>query len=634
MCGITGIYNLDEKPIVFQEIKKMNRVIKHRGPDNEGYILINTKNNRFHTHIFDKQDNDFNLALGHNRLAVYDLSENGNLPMSNEDKTVWITYNGAIYNYIEIRDMLKKRGHKFMSDTDTEVIIHSYEEYGEECVKKFNGVWSFAIWDNNKNKLFISRDRFGVCPIYYFYDGNSFIFSSEIKSILTVIENTEINYPNLYFFLKTYILENSEETLFKGIKILPPAHSLIIHKGKLKIYKYWKIPIFTHTQADKKNEDVLINLLKDAINLRIKCDVPVGVALSGGIDSSTIVCLLNQIIDEPINTFSVVWDDLEYDESHFIKIIEKNTKIRTHFIKPTPNNFFDELQKITWHQEIPTPGPSIYAQWQLMKLVKSNGIKVLLDGQGCDEILAGYPKYFIKYGETLIKKGEVLRLLKEEKKISMTIKSSLLKGILREIFPSVFNILDTIRRKKSEILFEKDFEEYAKQELIEKPHKGNLPIMKIRTTPLDLALYLDLTKNSIPALLHYGDRNSMAFSIQLRNPFLDYRLVELCMNLPFNKKINSDITKYILREKMKNILPEEIRQRKDKKGFPAPIGNWFRKELKNEIKDIIDSLNNRRLFNKNSLENILNIHWAGKKDLSCKIWQLITTEIWFKKFID
>lgn len=609
MCGIAGIYNFASRPVDASKLRAMIDIQRHRGPDDEGIYISK------------------NVGLGHCRLGIIDLSEQGHLPMSNREETLWCIYNGEIHNYIELREELEGYGYKFKSNTDTEVVIYSYDKWGEGCVNRFNGMWAFAIWDTNKRTLFLSRDRFGIKPFYYFRTEDSFIFASEVKSILKVIsEAREVDYSEIYKFLSTGIFADSEDTFFNGIKSILPGHSVLIKDTDLIVRRYWDINRIQVSSDKSRNREDFINLLQDSINLRLRSSIPVGSCLSGGLDSSAIVMLQSKVSRMPIKTFSIVWEEPECDERRYINLITEKISSIPYSIKPVPGDFFDTLDKIVWHFDAPSQGPGVYAQWYLMNLAKGK-VGVLLDGQGSDELLGGYYYYFFYYLKDLLKEGLLSKFIQEEREISALIKSSALKGVLRLLFPAIY---ETLRHNRAESIFNKDFEERNRQTgLIMRPGEG-------WGGELNDKLYNSFTFDSLPSLLHYSDRNSMAFSMEMRSPFLDHRLVEFCMNLPFNYKINGIETKRILRDAMKGFLPVEILHRRDKKGFPTPVGKWFKLELRCGVEEILNSssFKERGIFDIERVKLFFALHCNNKRDYTFPIWQWLTVELWFRKFID
>jgi len=602
MCGICG-FNWNDENLC----KSMADTLKHRGPDGEGFYF------------------DENVSLGHRRLSIIDLAL-GHQPIYNEDKSIVIVYNGEIYNYEEIRKELESR-HKFYTNSDTEVIIHAYEEYGFDCVKKFNGMWAFCIYDKNKNLLFLSRDRFGVKPLYYFFDEKNFIFASEIKGLLNYVkpeENDEI----IYDFLVNNRLEHKEDTFFKGIKKLMPSNNLVfdLKSKKIRKEKYWDIiningKIETTSKEDAEYAKKFYELIKDSVKLRLISEVPVGTCLSGGLDSSTIVCLVNDILKENEKikenigkrqkTFSAVYEDKRIDEREYIEEVVKETNVEKNYVFSSGEKLFEELEKFIYYQDEPFGSTSIYAQWNVMKLA-SKKVKVLLDGQGSDELLAGYIAYFQVYFNQLLKERKFLTLFKEIiKSLDIIIlylwlvKKSKTKNIIKEI------------------LNQKFLDEFKKNE---KPKETNNLVSRC---------YDDLMKGSIQSLLRYEDRNSMAFSIEARVPFLDYRIHEYIFSLPLSQRIKNGWTKYILRNAMKNTLPEKIRKRRSKIGFATPEEIWF-KENKEKILEIFnsESFKKRNYFNQKEIIKKFNEFCNGKYYDPNIFWKILNLEIWMRVFID
>ncbi len=618
MCAIAGIYNFDNSPVPEDLLHKMINILRHRGPDDEGYYI---------TH---------GIGLGHRRLSIIDLSPAGHQPMCNEDGNIWITYNGEVYNYIELAQELKARGHVFKSVTDTEVIIHAYEEYGEECLQKFNGMFAFAIWDDKKKKLFCARDRFGVKPFYYYSGGRSFHFASEIKAIIT--DSTIERKPNdriIYDYLAYGLLDHTEDTFFEGIKSLLPAHYLVIENSEIKIRRYWDLdPTKVKNKVDDEEcASKFYELFRDSVRLRLRSDVPVGTCLSGGLDSSSIVCVANDLLKEcraelKQRTFSSCFDHKKYDERVFIESVLKKTGAEMNYTFPKGEDLFDLTQDIIWYQEEPFVSTSIFAQWHVMNLAKERGVKVLLDGQGADELLAGYHFYYYSFFADLIKTLSFTNIIKEIIFYSNHHSYSKLNALGIAVF---YLSPNSLKNKIKHIIGKKS---WLKSEFIRANNKNERAISKYKSH-LNNHLYQVLAMG-LPSLLHYEDRNSMAFSIESRVPFLDYRLVEFMFSLPNNQKINNGITKVVLRNAMKGILPEKVRNRMDKMGFVTPEDIWFRTCAKHEIIEIIgsDRFSKRKYFNVPEIKKEFEAHCKGKKNISSTIWRWINLELWFRKFID
>lgn len=558
MCGICGLYS--DKPVLHEKIRAMTNLLKHRGPDDEGILI------------------EKNVGLGHRRLSIIDLSSHGHQPMSTNDKKFWITYNGEIYNYIELREELKQKGYVFESDSDTEVILYSYKEWGYSCVKKFNGMWAFVVWDKEKDLFFCSRDRLGVKPFYYYFDGEIFVFASEIKPLLDFLSERKINENLIFDFLKVGILEHTDETFFKGIKKLLPAHNLVFKNRKIEISKYWDFSVlheYKNNIDDADYSERFRALFVDAVRLRLRSDVSVGSCLSGGLDSSSIVCVMADLlrqtgfenIKDKLKTFSACFNEKKVDERQYIENVISHTTCEKNYIFPTPSGFLEELDDLLDHQEEPFAGASMYSQRCVFKKAASENIKVLLDGQGGDELLLGYRKFYIMYFIHLFKEKKMFKLLQE------IIPFLLSFEILRTMeFKTGFRYL----KKLSKTLSIDDF------------FKKSGSKFQFSSNYFDL-IKEDTTQNSLPALLRYEDKNSMTYAIETRLPFLDYRVVELVSSMPLSQKLRRGWTKYVLRNAMDGILPSEIKKRKSKLGFSVPEEKWMRNEFKDVIQDTFNN---------------------------------------------
>lgn len=628
MCGIAGIINLNKKEIDAHQLQNMVKILSHRGPDGNGIFIDN------------------NVGLAHTRLSIIDLSNLARQPMSYNDNNYQIIHNGEIYNYIELREELKKDGFYFKTASDTEVIVASYIKWGESCVTHFNGMWAFVIYDVKNKKIFASRDRFGVKPFYYYKDNEKFIFASEIKAILEAESLKKTNYSCLYRLLNTGSLDEGDETFYENIKQLKAAHCLVLQDNDFKIYKYWDYYETAKEKYDYKNaEETFLSLLTSSIKLRYRADVPVGACLSGGLDSSSIVTLSTKLLDCPIHTFSSIYEDEDCNESYYIDIVNKFNKTIPHYVYPVPQDFIDIIKKITYHQDEPTAGPGLYSQWHVMKTAQDH-VKVLLDGQGADELLGGY-FYFFGYYFSEIKKEKnkigaiaaAQKILNEYPKIKELTGMNSYAGMYRiisEIFlprflSNIFNTPLLKRNINNKSFLTAEFTNNAKC-----GNKQYPEIPKKFENELENALYKSLVQVSIPSLLHYEDRNSMAFSIESRVPFLDYRLVEFCLGLPADERIKADMTKVIMRKALKGILPDEVTYRRDKKGYPTPFARWLREDIKNDVVDILFSnrTRQRKIFNMEFLEKEFKRHINGEIDISWQIWRYLTTELWFQEFID
>ena len=656
MCGIVGIVILDNQNIDTDLLCKMTSILHHRGPDDAGYRIFNSHESS--TFDLNSQGSDnrgetgnrCDIGLGHRRLSIIDLSDAGHQPMVSQDGSLWIVHNGEVYNYIEIRDELHRKGYQFRSNTDTEVILSAYAEWGERCLDRFNGMWSFAIWDGRKKRLFCSRDRLGIKPFYYIYNDTKFIFASEIKAIL---EDPSIprraNHQIVMDYLIHGFMDHTEETFYEGIRQLPPAHYLTLEKGdhgdwKLNITRWWDLDIKDEREntslGDREYADIFYQLLEDSIRLRLRSDVPIGSCLSGGLDSSSIVCIANRLIldnsliektlvGERQRTFSSCFEEREYDERQFIEEVVAHTGVEANYAFPKGENLFDEVQEIIWHQDEPFGGTSVFAQWHVMKTAAKRNVKVLLDGQGGDELLGGYHLYFFPYFSDLIKSLRLKRLLEEldgyAKHQGYSTYSGMKYGISFLMPPRIKRLIKFLLGKGVPPWVGREFARFNRD--LKEP-SNRFP------TLWDRYGYHLLTKGTLPALLRYEDRNSMAHSIEARVPFLDYRLVEFLFSLPSSQKLREGTTKVILRNAMEGILPEKVRRRMDKMGFVTPEALWFRTVARNMAWEILNSksFEERGYFNTREIRSAFKEHIEGRRDLGFAPWRWINLELWMRQF--
>ncbi|MCI0450656.1 MAG: asparagine synthase (glutamine-hydrolyzing) [Chlorobi bacterium] len=637
MCGINGI--VTELNDTKQKIPNLNRLLRHRGPDDEGYVFINSQSGDYEQysgddsineiksrfpHISKAKFNTFNVLLANRRLAIIDLSEKGHGPMSGLSGTIWLTYNGEIYNYIELREELQGYGYKFQTKSDTEVIVNSYVQWGADCLNKFNGMWAFAIWDSRSGQLFIARDRFGVKPLYFIHSGSVFAFSSEIKPLLYLQPNLfEMNREKIPFFILYGNRLSGEDTYFKNIHSLPASHYLVYKNNKITFKRYYDIKVFDKNNYDEKRAcQKIVDILSDSIRLRYRSDVPVGSCLSGGFDSSTIVSLSNLIDKRGIHTFSAVWLEQECNESKYIDIVNHKYGCIENKVTPKAEEFESIFNKINYYQEIPTEGPGIYPQWYVMQRAKGI-VKVLLDGQGGDEVFGGY---FLMgaYLRGLIKDLNFSGMVSEAGNFLKFFNKQGVHSFSSWLFPQQYNkIAGTGLSEKFKIIKRDLLGEIDKEKLY-----NNLePPKKFRNYINNLSYHF-ITNLTIPSLLHYEDRSSMAHSIESRVPFLDYRLVELGMNLAPNHLSYKDTSRPLYRKALIPYLPEEIVNRKDKLGFPTPFSKWSRTILKNYITDCLlsDTALISEFVDRSSLEQNLTKHFEMKKDFSWEIWRLLSLE--------
>jgi asparagine synthase (glutamine-hydrolysing) len=627
----------------------MTRIQAHRGPDGEGYVLLDGRGQekpvplqgsaalaRSHCH---------SIGFGHRRLAIVDLSPLGHQPMATEDERCWVTYNGEIYNYVELRDELRGRGHRFRSASDTEVLLAAYREWGEACLEHFNGMFAFALWDAESGRLFCARDRLGEKPFYYHWDGEHFLFASEIKGLLAAGLRPRPNQGAVFAYLDGAFLDYSEETFFENIRQLLPAHWLSLKGAALTVGRYWNLPDGETDTIKPAGEAVgeFRDLFRDAVRLRLRSDVPVGTCLSGGLDSSSIVCVVNELmnssdavarrlIGERQKTFSSCFDDPAYDERRFIQPVLERTGAEPHYTFPDPKELAATVSHLVWQQDEPFGSTSIFAQWNVMRLASQRGVKVLLDGQGADELLAGYQSFFGAFFADLLEQGRGIALLEElraYRRLHGSLSRYTLAALAREFLPS--SVVGYVRNRMtgSADWLAADFRRQWGS-ATDSPGKA---VPRSRLRRLQCAL---LTGNGLRALLHYEDRNSMAFGVEARLPFLDHRLVEFLYALGADHKIRQGWTKVVLREAMEGILPDEVRWRKDKMGFVTPEDQWFRASLREPARDILSDARTRTrgYLNVDAALRALDAHVAGHTNISNTVWRWLNLELWCRRFVD
>jgi asparagine synthase (glutamine-hydrolysing) len=613
MCGIVGLIGT-ASGVSRSRLLEMRDSISHRGPDDAGLW----------------QSPDGNAMLGSRRLAILDLSPNGHQPMADEASGFVIAFNGEIYNYVELAATLTSSGCRFRSRTDTEVLLKSYETWGEQCLGRLNGMFAFAIWDERRQELFAARDRFGEKPFYWYQSSNGELlaFGSEIKAL--VASRLFSPHPNpeaVCAFLANEGLDAHRKTMFEGVFSLPAAHALRFswRDRTLKVWRYWNVDAERSVRfaSPKDYADCFIELLSDSVRLRLRSDVPVGSSLSGGLDSSTVVGLVAATNPRAgQETFSARFVDPAFDEGVHIQRMAEWTGVKNHPVYPDPDRLPDEIESLTWHQDAPFQSSSIYAQWCVMRLARDHGVTVLLDGQGGDELLAGYHSCFTGYLAGFLKRFRFGAAAGSIRRYTAAHGAAHLPLILAGLLPrGVRTAAKTWRRPRA---LDKDFERAAQRDQIRADGKANF------RQPLNQLLYEMLTETSLPALLRYADRNSMAFSREVRLPFLDHRLVEYLFAIPAEQKIDGATTKVVLRNATREILPEEIRNRKDKLGFAPPESIWLRGPLREWADDVLSSaqFRQRGWADLRALDRVRARFAKGESALHTVIWRWLSLETW------
>lgn len=557
MCGIAGIISINHQHVSTDRLKRMTDALAHRGPDGEGF-WINTNNT---------------VGFGHRRLAIIDLTDGGKQPMQLRSLYT-ITYNGEIYNYVEIKAELLKKGYQFQTQSDTEVILAAYDYWKEECVQQFDGMFAFAIWDEQEQLLFAARDRFAEKPFYYFFDGEQFLFASEMKALWAAGVEKNINHTMLLNYIGLGWVKNPvdlSQTFYQNIIALPQSHylKLNLRTGSNEIVQYWDLDKETVTNISETEAiEQFQQLFTTSIQRRLRSDVEIGTSLSGGLDSSAIVATINQLQTNNLQTFTASFPAFEKDETAYAKQVADQFQLQQHLVTPTAESLLNDWQQLLHHQEEPFQSSSIYAQYKVYELAKQKGIKVILDGQGADETLAGYHKYIHWFLQEKVKAGRYKVEAKAFTQNNISFDWSW-RNILAAKFPEITAVQLESKAYK-EIKFNAGFQpDYFKT------HINKQTLFKPIVRKLNDLLYYNTMQFGLEELLRYADRNSMAHGVEVRLPFLNHELVQFIFSLPSHFKMQNGFTKYILRESMKQLLPTSIVYRTDKIGYEPPQQQWM-----------------------------------------------------------
>jgi len=626
LCGIVGIFG---EVATEEAVRKMCNVIRYRGPDDEGYFARS------------------GIALGAVRLSIIDL-KTGHQPIHNEDSSLWIVYNGEIFNYRELRSELSGR-HRFYTNSDTEVILHLYEDLGPRCLEKLNGMFAFAIWNEKTRELFLARDRIGVKPLYYCLNKGNFLFASEIKAILEFGIEKELDQEALIDYLTlSYVL--GDKTFFKNVRQVPAGYFLTAKHGVSQLQRYWDLQYdVRHEATVEKAAPKVSSAIREAVRLRLVSDVPLGCHLSGGIDSSVVTCIASQLLGERVKTFTGAFDEgPEFDETAYAKLASEFAGTEYHEIRPDGTDLLSTLERLVWHMDYPEVGPGIYPQYWVCRLAREH-VKVILGGQGGDELFFGYPfilqlaleedlTHLKRFGlGYLVKLYHYLKLTRREKRMFFSLRR-LARLILkqRDVEPSIrlYRRVLFHSRESLEKLLVGEFNELASR------YSPESEFVRIFAAPgsssfLDRAQYL-YVKAYLHALLHVEDRTSMAVSLESRVPLCcDHHLLQLVASMPERVKIDGFEPKHLLRKAVDGSVPSDILRRRDKKGFPTPIGIWLRRQAK-EVEAILlsEKATSRGIFNSSYVNQLLSEHSSGKRDHGMTLFMLLNLEFWFRRFID
>ncbi|HEX6973424.1 MAG TPA: asparagine synthase (glutamine-hydrolyzing) [Vicinamibacterales bacterium] len=631
MCGIAGIVAADRLyPDDRERAIAMRDIIAHRGPDDAGLFV------------------DDVAALAHRRLSIVDLAA-GHQPLANENDSIWIVFNGEIYNHADVRQTLEASGHRYKTRSDTETIIHAYEQWGDACVEHLRGMFAFAIWDAPRRRLLLSRDRLGVKPLYWTRVGGRLLFASEIKAILeSGLVRAEANETMLPELLGTRYLSGSE-TLFKGIHRLLPGHTLVFERGEIAIRQYWDVPVGRADRSLDGLSDTAIvgrfrDLLEEAVRIRLMADVPLGMFLSGGLDSSAIAALMARMIDRPLKTFSVAFKDRAFSELDYARQVSTAIKADAHEIVIDDEDFFGALPKLIWHEDEPIAHPSSIPLYFVSALARQH-VTVVLTGEGSDELLAGYGKYpralaNWRAGGAYQAVPAPLRGWIADSVVphlpgraARYAKRSFL-AMPRTPEAMFFDNFAAIGLKRQATLLDPSIAAHATATSAYGASRTYFDVPGRDTSLLDRLLYTDL-KTYLVELLMKQDQMSMAASIESRVPFLDHKLVEFAAALPDRLKLRGFKTKWILREAVREILPPEILTRK-KMGFPVPFGVWMRGQWQDVARDVLlDSRSRQRgIVDPNAVEQLIAAHAQGQAEGGDALWSLLNLELWYRTHID
>lgn len=645
MCGIAGI--IAPAGIDLKHLTAMSEALQHRGPDGSGLMLYSREMGiRVYSNQAPRPDryDGFSVGFAHRRLSIIDLSVENMQPMVSGTLEYAVSYNGELYNYQELRRELEKLGYTFRTRGDTEVLLRAYEAWGPASFSRMNGMWAFALLDLRRNEVVFCRDRFGIKPLYYQLRDNHLYFASEIKGMLAVPGvRFRPNERTVSRFICRDRVDDSQETFFDDIFQFPAAHathvSLVKTKVTLAHQRYWSFPTTTFRGTREEAVSACRELFLDAVRIHTRSDVPVGTCLSGGLDSSSIVCSANElrkrqvIPDYSHVAFGYCASEREFDEKPYMDSVVKATSIGMHYVHISLEQFQRQLPKILWAQDEPFGSASVVAQWFVFESAKKEGLKVMLDGQGADEILAGYHKYFSTIAARKLAGGDILGYCALRRAFEREIGHfplSHLGGVrllVSRFWPELVGIASHLRRFGTPLSLRTSLTDALGQYLQGDDEDGHPGVSSLNET-----LASDVESRVLPPLLRYEDRNSMAHSIEARVPFLDSRLVEFLFTLPEEWKISHITTKYILREAMRGILPDIIRTRRDKIGFKAPSSLTFR-YIAHHREVLVKNQNEfeRRWFKSAVLERLLT---SGDQSIAAEfsLWRILNTKLWLRQF--
>jgi asparagine synthase (glutamine-hydrolysing) len=620
MCGICGVVSFQpNSPADRSTLLQMNASIQHRGPDDEGYY----------------EDDQVSLAM--RRLSIIDL-HTGQQPISNESGDIWVVYNGEIYNFQKVRAALEQRGHIFKTQTDTEVIVHAYEEYGDECVTYFNGMFAIALWDARKRRLFLARDRLGIKPLYYWSGVDKLVFGSELKALILHPEvPRQVDLAALDLFLTLEYIP-APRTIYKDVFKLLPGHQLVVEKGKLKVTQYWEVPYQPITQTEAECGEILSGLIKESVRLRLISDVPLGAFLSGGIDSSTIVGYMSQSANEPVRTFSIGFEDDTYNELPYAEVVAKHFGTK-HHVEVLKSDFSDLTEQLVTHFDEPFADTSIFPTFLVSKIA-SREVKVVLSGDGGDELFAGYDTYraekldqYYRYLPRPLRQQVLPRIAgwlppQSAKKGTINKIKRMVEGGALDASLQHARWMMFLNSAEKYSLYQSDLRVTLNDHLTTDFFKDHFEKANCFDR-LAQQQYVDVKTYLADDILTKVDRMSMAVSIEARVPMLDYHIVEFALNLPAHMKLNGGRTKSILRHAVKDLVPQSVLE-KPKEGFSIPMKQWLCTSLKPMMLDLLSktALQKHGYFNHAVVAEWIQEHLDGRVNHSHRLWALMVFEMW------
>ena len=620
MCGLVALIGVDGAPVLAEALDRMTAAITHRGPDDAGRFVAGS------------------VGLGFRRLSILDLSPAGHQPMATEDRQVAIVFNGEIYNYVELRTELQSLGHRFRSTGDTEVLLRAYIQWGTDCVERLNGMWAFLVLDLRRSVVFGSRDRFGIKPLLIHRAKDHFLVASEIKAIkASGLYDTRPDLASVSRFLLGKSLDDTERTFYAGIEQIPAGAAFELDlRGRLRCWRFWSLETVPR-QSVPEPASTFADLFEDAVQLHMRSDVPVAVHLSGGLDSTSIVCASARIrrgvnATGPLLAFSYMAK--EFDERAYISDTVAQSGAQLIPLQTDAESLWNDLRRVLWFQDEPVHSFTAVVGYQLMRLAKDNGIRVVLNGQGADETIGGYGSYFRHYWYSLLREGRLKDVWREIGRFDRVHEQD--RHITSFLEQLLFCARSLARRSRSyrrlaewrsrtrrtaNRWFTRELHDAYPEE--DQEHGG---------ADLDSVLKDSIVRMPLPLYLRVEDRNSMAHSIEVRLPYLDYRLVSLLFNLPPNWKLRGPWNKFVLREGMRGRIPESVRSRVDKMGFPVPTAKWLRAELFEPMMDVLGSreARERGLYDTGEVRRDAERHRRGEIDASGELFDVLETELWFQ----